>query len=656
MKIGAFNISWFLLLSILSTSYSVYGQLEAEWGKIPSEELQMALCTSDSNAHAMVLHESGHLRMQSGRTNTYYTLSYYRRVKLFDDKGFEYADVSVPYRHKNGSENVYNIKGRITLPSGGFINLEDEHFYTNKLSENYSELVFAFPGLESGAVIEYSYILQSEGWSIPRTWYFQHDIPCQKSVYKFENDSYATFVSLLDVTGGLDAGIQTDQLNMLEKGKTTFINRRDYFVMENAPAIRPEEYITSMDNYRTRVRFQVSETNFPNDLSRKILSSWEQCGKDLINADYFGDYYRKRRKYKAVFQEIAPVLAACKNEREKAQAIYYYIAGHTRWNGSYDAFPDKAPKATFETSIGSSADLSMALLALLNEAGLEAHPVLISTRSNGKMTYEYPIMEQFNHLLCYVLLDGVPALLDSPQTGLPFGLLMQESLNYKGWMVKKDATEWILINGARSAETAFFNIELQEDGTIRGNLQHRCENYRALRERREVYENNTGNFWQGRLPEGAVISDFENRNLKNIDEPLISTFAFEMPGGASVINDFIYCSPNLYTFFEESPFKLPYRYYPVEFTYPIAYTSVVQIAVPEGYVLEETPESLEVSFGSSGGAYSYQVMQNGPKINITQSLNISQMVYPPSQYSALREAFSAMIQKQKEQIVLRKKS
>ena len=43
--------------------------------------------------------------------------------------------------------------------------------------------------------------------------------------------------------------------------------------------------------------------------------------------------------------------------------------------------------------------LQILLVSMLRDVGLEAHPVLISTRSHGQVVQVYPLLSQFNDVL-----------------------------------------------------------------------------------------------------------------------------------------------------------------------------------------------------------------------------------------------------------------
>ena len=94
-------------------------------------------------------------------------------------------------------------------------------------------------------------------------------------------------------------------------------------------------------------------------------------------------------------------------------------------------------KAVFEKGFAGSGQLNLMLLVLLREAGIAADPVLTSTRSHGKMYEDYPLLDQFNHLLIMAEVDGKSMILEATDPLRPMGCPDMETLNKRGWNTEK---------------------------------------------------------------------------------------------------------------------------------------------------------------------------------------------------------------------------
>ncbi|MCG8329355.1 MAG: DUF3857 domain-containing protein [Chitinophagales bacterium] len=629
-------------------------QIEAEWGKIPPDDLKMEVYPLDSNAHAAILHESGWLRVKSNLSNSFYTYHLYKRIKIFDEAGFNEGDVLIPYYHKNGRDQINNLKARITLPNGQFYNLAPSDFNRKNIYGWINAISFSFPNVEKGAILEYSYVLQSENIWSPQTWYFQHPIPTKKSIFKFENKSYFTYVNLFQPGTGLHKWTNLDGSVEFTHGDTKMYADKDYFVIENVPALPEESYITTMDDYRARIRFQADEVKLPDGKTHNLLTSWDEAAKKLIEADVFGSFYRKKKRLKAAYSELKPLLKTTQSETDKAQIIYYYLSQKIEWNRHYSPFPEKNPKEAFDERVGTDGEIGMILLSLLNEVDIEAYPVLTSTRDHGRMQTKYPIISQFNHLLVLAILDGKLHLLDTPQPNLPFGQLMTSSLNYTGWLIKEDVDEWIIIPPSKSEETTYIEVSLNDQGNAEGQLKHRSTNYAAHHERILATTYPEGNHWQEKMEANCIITNLEYTNLNNLSKPLQASLNFEIPKAATIINDYIYFSPYIIKPYTENPFKLEQRYYPVDFPHPFSEKTIVKVTIPEGYILDAFPEHFQIQLPDNKASFSFEAFQSENVLNINQTLNINTTIFEPVLYKELKELFSKLIEKEGEQLVFKK--
>ena len=85
------------------------------------------------------------------------------------------------------------------------------------------------------------------------------------------------------------------------------------------------------------------------------------------------------------------------------------------WDGSYSFLAEERLDEMLEKGKGSSGDINLLLIALLNKVGVQAHPVLLSTRSHGKMQDVYPLVSQFNHVIALAAIDSLWIPLDAHQ-------------------------------------------------------------------------------------------------------------------------------------------------------------------------------------------------------------------------------------------------
>jgi len=65
------------------------------------------------------------------------------------------------------------------------------------------------------------------------------------------------------------------------------------------------------------------------------------------------------------------------------EAIFKHVQGRMNWDNKYGVYTDKGVKKAYESRTGNIAEINFILINMLNGAGIQANPVLVSTLDNG---------------------------------------------------------------------------------------------------------------------------------------------------------------------------------------------------------------------------------------------------------------------------------
>ena len=142
--------------------------------------------------------------------------------------------------------------------------------------------------------------------------------------------------------------------------------------------------------------------------SKFISSSYSQCGKML-----------QRMKLDSLDQE------------HRVKAIVDYVKNNYKWNRALGNFPSESKNQLLEQKQGSAAGLNLLLTGLLKQAGIEAFPLLLSTREHGKVYNEYPLVTFFNDLIVMAVMGKDTLLTDATEPLLPYDMIPEYCLNAK---------------------------------------------------------------------------------------------------------------------------------------------------------------------------------------------------------------------------------
>lgn len=648
-----------------------------KWGEIPPEDLNMTTYAPDTAAEAVVLGNFGDLEIDFSRGDIRYNYEQHRRVKILKRSGFEKGDVTISF-YKKG-EKVSNLQAQVFTPDGKKYSLKPADVFEEAVNENWSRMRFSAPNLAEGAVMEYRYTLNSQYFFQLPEWYFQEDIPTRWSEYHLAVPDWLRYVVL---SQGVDAnvlvttqgkqrmlvpGYQTEQVGVtgaatVQKGYDQVDAEIKFYryLMKDVPALRPEPFITTMDDYFARVRFQLGATAFPNRAIEPVMGSWEKASKDLLEHERFGQQVSKSKHFKRANEALQGQLATAPNNDEKVLLIYNFLNNTMNWSERYSYMATSNLEDCFEQKKGNSAELNLLFLALLKANGIRCHPLLLSTRDHGRAIDLYPIMDQFNHVAVLVEHGGQLVVADIGSPYRTLGFPRTESLNGRAWLVDEAKPEWIDLPALSGSSIKLATLKLDENGQATGTLQYRISGYDAFtwREKIAAQKDKTAMMKTALSEQYPDISleDVKAEAPEDLSKPVNIAFKCTLPEMAAANGDLLYLSPVIDPLFTENPFKLEDRKFPVDIPYIFSDKFVLQLELPEGFALEEAPEPIKAALPNNGGSFQYTLSQNGNKLNLVTEIKIAQLRFEPEAYAGLRHFFNLLLEKQQNPIVLKRKN
>ena len=547
------------------------------------------------------------------------------------------------------------IKANIFAPDGTMQTLSKKDFFEEK-GEFRTRVKFAFPNVQVGSVIEYEYTVIHDGVYILPEWYFQEDIPVRWNELRFGFLDKFAYTYLFEGNPGMVKRVE-DDVTYLEGESGQLMLKDKQFIMKNSVAMKEEPYITTMDDYKARIRFQLDSYVDGYGVKQQVLSSWKEIVKDLENQPFFGPQYMRKKFAKAANEELQPRLVGLTTEEEKVQAIYDFIAEKLEWNGRYHDFASKDLSKIWEEKKGGSADLNFMFISLLRQNGFEAYPLMTSTRDHGKMYEDYPILSQFDHTMVWTMIDGKERILDVPTKTRPMNLPTVSALNNRGVVIKNPEAIWVDIDATMGTDAFIYEVALDVEGTLNGTVETKYSGYNARPERHAYRDKQDAQHWTERFEDFSEVEVelVETTDLEDVNKPFRETLNLTIPEAATVAGDFIYFSPIIYSNFKENDFKLEKRYFPVDMAYPIQEQIVMKLKIPEGYAIEELPQVTNLALPNSAGKFRYAVNKKDEQtIQLVATFKLNQYQFDPIEYPGLREMFDLVAEKYGEQIVLKK--
>lgn len=643
-----------------------------KYGKIDLQEFDTQVAGTDSAARGIKLFDIGRGWFEvSPKTGGFiFVFERHIRYKVSNKAGYDLADFDIQlYRGEGGSaETLTSMEaGTYNLESGKIVlsKLTKDARFSEKHDKNWTVKKFTLPNVKEGSIVEYKYRIVSDFIFTLRDWYFQGSLPILYSEYSIKIPEYFRYkvtprgyfpidqVQQEDVNDSFYITGNTQEQAQTIQAKSLALK----YIAEDVPAIKEERFITTVEDYISKIEFELSSTKFPGGVYKDYSSNWPKLVTELMGEQTFGKFFSRSNFSKSLLPEIL------KTETKpdlQIQLIFDYVKANLKWNDSYSKYSTvNQVKSVFEKKSGNSADINLSLLSLLREAKINASPVLISTRNNGYHP-GYPLLSKFNNVIVAVELGGDTVLLDAADKYLSKNLISYQNLNHQGLKInaaEKNGT-WIPLKVNNTSKTnTYYNLILNEDNTLTGQLYLSYNNYTGLSQRNKftaaINEAEFIKNYKSDKP-GLEVKNFKIENLDKPSELFTNTMEVVIEDKVEEAGDLIMVSPLLYEQTKENPFKLEERNYPVDFAYPIEENYRVLIEFPKNYKLEKLPANGKVQLPNNEGFFTYMFSTEDNKVVLSSRVLISKAVFPAEGYHDLKELFRLIIDKQAQQIVFKK--
>jgi Transglutaminase-like superfamily/Domain of Unknown Function with PDB structure (DUF3857) len=664
-----------IIALVVGNSYAQKSPIK--FGEIPLEDLKMSHYDKDSTAAAVVLADFGQSSILYNQTEGF-NLLFERttRIKILSKDGLEWATFSVPLYNEDGNNEKFSGLKAVTynLENGKIVEtkLKSDAVFKEKVNENIDIIKMTLPNVREGSIVEVTYRVMSDFLFNFQDWEFQRTIPTRWSEYRanipefYNYDKYMQgYVSLaVNETKDVAASITLTSKERsggysssteFSQDKIDFKEYRSRWVATDVPAFREEPYITTPKDYISKMNFELAYLKFPNQPVKPVMGSWEDINKQFNESRNFGSEITGNGFLKKIAEEIT---ANVVTPEQKINAINNYVKQNIAWNDYSRKYTDTPLKKVMEDKKGSSAEINLLLASLLEKAGFNVSAVLISTRDHGFVRQTVPNSSQFNYVLCLVNIDNKQMLLDATDKLLPTGVLPERCLNGSGFVVSPaGAYSWIaLTSTVRSL--LYYNVDLKlgADGELKGQITVDQSGYYAHSGRKKYFTKGKDDYIKdfiGGHSWGVDKSDFTNDN--ELALPFKEVHGVVISDHVVAADALIYLNPFILSQLTENPFKSETREYPVDFGISQEKLYTCKIAIPDGYVIDELPQSRLIRLPDNAAKYAYSVTQAGNTILLTSNLQINHSLFSSEEYPSLRQFYDQVVAKQSEQIVLKKK-
>jgi hypothetical protein len=665
------QLAFFLLIA---TFFSNLNAQDFKLGKVSVAELQEKVHPRDSAAVAAILYKKGEVRFEYIEDEGFKIITVVQtRIKIYKKEGYDWANQAVRYYlGSNGEEKIY-ISDAVTYNLVGDKiekdKLKNDGEFNEEINKYWGSKKITMPNVKEGSVIEFEYTIKSPRLSELVDWSFQSNIPVNYSefithipeyfVYRPNQKGYV-FLKVTDERKKKTIVKNSKERSGNRVSKTVFSQTKiDYletittYVAESLPAMKEEAYVNNIDNYTSSISHELAMTKFPDSSNDSYATDWPSATKKIYENDDFGAELNKTGYFE---DDINSLITGLKTPYEKIDVIYNFVKANIKWNDYYGYSCNDGVKKAYKDKAGNIAEINLMLTAMLRYSGLNANPVLVSTRSNGIALF--PNRTAFNYVIAAVETPSGMMLLDASDKFATPNVLPFRALNWIGRLIRKDGTSDVvdLMPKVNSNSTVMMNYTIDERGMISGKLRKQQTDYNAMTFRKKV-DNVTEDSYLEKLENEnrkIEVTGYSRENEKDLKLAVMETYSFTGSNLCEIIGGKIYVSPMLFFTEVKNPFQQEVRQYPVDYGFPFIEKNTINIHIPEGYTIEKVPDPAVITMQENLGSFSFITNVVGNQIQISIINQINTAIIPSDYYSMLKEYYQGMIDKENEKIILTK--
>lgn len=632
----------FYLTLILTVIYS-YSIFPQDFGEIPEDLLKMASLSEDPEEDACVIFDKGTLKINKEFD---LEITRFKRVKVFTEEGKKQANIKIVLWK---DDSISGIDAVAISPDGKEYELDSDNIFEEE-GVNTKTISFPVPGVEAGTVFDVEYKVYSEYISNLEPWSFQDDIYTKYSELTVFLPTGFTYNKLAINLDYYD--LQESYESIMDRDDTRKKIGKFTWSCKNLPGVKDEPFIDNIDDNFAQLYFVL--VGYKDQYVNLTFSeNWEKVSTDTYKRydDLVDDNDTEN-----IVKEIC---GSETDELKKSKLIYDYVRKNIKTTEHRFLIGEnfKSPDKVFKEKSGSASEKSMLLINMLNQAGLLAQPVWISTRSNGLIIKEFCDRTQFNRLICLLSIGSQKYYLYPASTSIQFGCLPYQADVKEGLLLAEEKGGLISIKPLNIKGSINVRTQGKIDSvkSLKASAQIIYDNFSAVDERDGIQDKGIEIYikdWLKGKFASAVLDTFYYTSLDSIYQPLILNINFTIPNFLEEADPLAYFTLPFFSGFKENPFTKQKRRNPIDFRYAELNSETIKIDFPENYTLSELPKKRKRLLTNAGLNQVYSTNKNS--IECSRTIDLNSRRFSVKSYQEIKSFFDDLVSSTNEQIVITK--
>jgi len=642
------------LLLISAPFFSFSQNFTQSYGKVDVADLQLKECAFEKDAHAMVLFDKADVYFDQQFD---IVLERHKRIKIFDDKARDVADIRLEYDSYNNYEQLYEISAQTINEVNGkpvIVKLDKKQIFKETVDKYTTALVFTFPNVQPGSIIEFKYTWKTTSLGNFPSWFFQSRLPIRYSELTtaipemlYYKTQYRTYVSPVKNKNSSESK---------SLGQTGYTVNIKSFGLQNIPSLSDEPFMTSRADNLQCALFQLTRIQPIGGFTQSFTDTWDKVAKNLVEDEDFGLQLKKKLDGEDIIIAKAKTL---KTDAEKISYLFTEVKNAMKWNGSNRWYTNDGISKAWTKKTGNSTEVNLILYRLLTQSGIPAFPMIVSTRSNGKANMFYPWLKQFNKTVVTIPVDSTNRyILDASNKYQSFNSYPQELLNSFGFTLDRTNKTYKIVQidyKQPVRRNVFIQAEIKPEGKLAGKATltdfsyHKMKAVEAFKtDGEEKYKE-----WLTDKDNSLKIKSYKMADAEVDTLPLQEEIDFDLDLTAADGN-YIYFSPNLFTNMRNNPFLSENRTTLIDFGYNNKYTLTGIYKLPAGYKIDALPKNISFVMPDKSISFQRIIVEADGVVNVRFVVEFKKSVFMTDEYPELKQYYKQIFEMLNENIVLKK--
>lgn len=503
------------------------------------------------------------------------------------------------------------------------------------------------PASVPGSIVGYEVEQEHRTYLMADEWDFQDTVPVREARYSFRLPPGWTY--------------KTTWLNHAEVSPTSTSTAQWQWAINDVKPIRLEGNMPPWRGVAARMFVALTPPNGQDS----GMQSWRD-----IAAWYLNLARDRRATSPEIKQQVTELTASASTQLQKMQALANFVQNNIRYVAIELGIGGHQPHyATdiFKNRFGDCKDKATLLSVMLKEIGVESYYVIINT-ARGSIESTTPPNLAFNHMILAIALPteledttllartthpkaGKILFFDPTDTLTPFGRIDGSLQANYGVLVTPEGGDLVLLPKLPASSNTIdrtAQLTLDEKGTLRGDIHEmRVGDPAAIQ--RSMLRSVTQEIDKIKPVESVAAASFASfeilkatiGNSTATDKPFEWHYTIEAVDYAKVAGDLLLVRPRILGSKSSALLetKEP-REHSIEFERPQRDKDVFEIAIPNGYVVDELPPVVNIDNGFA--SYQSKTEIVGKKMRYTRIFEIKDLSVPVDKAASLKQFYRAI--------------